>query len=260
MNAIEPLKRLTSRALLAVALAMPLLGSGCTADVSETEEVIDDTGAEVDETSVKEDASVRPSGRFELAEFEAYGAGELDVNLGYTYALEVYEGGWGTRDYGVRGPSDGPQIARRDVQVKFTRSGTKRYIRLTDESNAENPVSVRYEYKMSRGNLRLRAERSTRWYVLEHAEYADADVIDEVKTYYNENAESADESEVFEGELPFNVELNVGQINEVWGMTTRPLFARSYTKSAMARTARSLWCAATTTEAAPATSTLKKDC
>lgn len=218
MSAIDLLKRPLTSLLLAATLSLPVVGSGCVADVGDDveAEAIDDTGAEVDETSMKEDARVRPAGRFQVPEFEIYG-GESDVGIGYTYGLEIYDNGWGTRDYGVRGPIEGALVGRREVSVKFTRSGTKRYIRLTESTTSENPTTVRYEYKMSRGNLRLRAENSTGWITLKPAEMADADLIDEVKTYYNEDQETAEEASEFEGELPLNVELNVDQINHVWG-------------------------------------------
>lgn len=216
MSAIDLLKRPLSSVLLAATLSLPLVGSGCAAEVGDTEAVVDDSGAEVDETSVKEDSSVRPHGRFQVPEFEIYG-GESDVRLGYTYALDVNDQGAGTRDYGVPGPSDGAMVGRRDVTVKFTRSGSKRYIRLTDVNDSETPNTVRFEYKMSRGSLRLRAENSSRWFTMEPGELAEASFIEDVKAYYTESQDDANDAPAFDGDLPFNVELSVDHINYIWG-------------------------------------------
>jgi len=218
MKAIDLMKRPISSVVLALTLSLPIVGSGCAAEVGDSEEVIDDSTPEVDETSVKEDSRVRPHGRFQVPEFEMYRE-ELDARLGYTYALEVFDHGRGIRDYGVSDPDGNAQVGRRDVSVKFTRSGSKRYIRLTDSTSDENEVTVRYEYKMSRGNLRLRAENSTRWFTMEPSEPEDAEYVEQVRELFAFNQDQVDESEeASEGLLlPFNVELEVDRINHVWG-------------------------------------------
>ena len=70
---------------LSVALSLPLGVAGCTANVADTADVVDDDAPETDETSVKEDSSVRPAGRFEVSYFDQTEADT--VGVGFTYGL-----------------------------------------------------------------------------------------------------------------------------------------------------------------------------
>lgn len=203
-------------AALVASLASPILSTGCTANVGEADALVDDNGAEVDETAVKEDSSVRPVGRFEFANFDSFE--DQGVTVGYTYGLDIHEGAFGTRDYGVN--EEQPTVIRREARFRFTRSGSTRYLRATESDADGNETSVRFEYKLVRGVLRLRAANATRWFSLNPVAASDGDFVDAVKNYYNEELETVENGSRFEGRLPFRVQLEYDMLGAIWDNDT----------------------------------------
>lgn len=161
---------------------------------------MDDDAPETDETGVKEDSSVRPAGRFEVSYFDQT---ETDaVGVGFTYGLEIDENGReGSYDYGVN--DEQPIVIRRHVDIRFTRSNGKRYMRLTEAQSGGGTMTTRFEYKMSRGTLRLRQTYTSNWISLvPTVTQPDLALLDAVKVYYSEHGNDVDQDHQFGGRLP----------------------------------------------------------
>lgn len=214
MRPIHLLIRSISFVALAATLAFPLTGTGCATDVGTEESVADDDAAEVDETSLKEDSSIRPTGRFEVADFASLE--DQGVRVGYTYGIDIRsDAGSGTRDYGVN--EEQPTVIRREVAIRFTRSGSTRYIRLTESDAYGNETVARFEYKLSRGILRLRPTRTSSWFTMSPVAEMDREIVDAMKTYYTEEGEHVENAPLFQGRLPFQVQLEYDMVAVQYG-------------------------------------------
>lgn len=189
--------------------------SGCSARV-ENGENLDDAAAEIDETSAKEDGVARPRGRFEVSDFDSYEA--MGTLLDYTYALELNDPSRvSAREFGAN--EEAARMIRREVSLKFTRSGSKRYIRLTDTNPTTSPPEVvRFEYSLEGDRLGLRRVNTSAWFYLVRVPDASEPLVEALHSFAADGAlQEVGDTGDYMGALPFRVQLNVTYLHSIYG-------------------------------------------
>lgn len=189
--------------------------SGCAVDV-ESGDTYDDSGVEVDDTAAKDDGAARPVGRFEVADFES--CAEAGTQSGFTYALDLNDPSrTSAREFGVHDAT--APLVRREVSVRFTRSGAKRYIRLTDTNAATSPEAVvRFQYRLDGDVLFVRRVNTEAWIALTRVASAEDGLRESLHAFAADGAlQEVGDTGDFMGELPLRVQLNVNYLHSVHG-------------------------------------------